>query len=99
MRKVLITTASLAALAVMPTLSFADVVVEPEVDTWVRLSEAAESRCCKRSIRRAGAESIVILPEMEMMQFLPSHRNAVCIPACPVTVAFRRWKFKGVQKV
>ena len=35
MRKVLITTASLAALAVMPTLSFADVVVEPEVDTWV----------------------------------------------------------------
>ena len=41
----------------------------------------------------------MILPEMEMMQFLPSHRNAVWIPACPVTVAFRRWKFKGVQKV
>jgi len=35
MRKLILVSASLAALAFIPGLALADVVIEPEVDTWV----------------------------------------------------------------
>ena len=69
MRKVLITTASLAALAVMPTLSFADVVVEPEVDTWV-MQQPGTSVTVDQDVVVGG-----VLPGTVQVMEVPKHKK------------------------